>query len=130
MVIAIICHLQYQLRKFWKSYNIFGEETSPINGYIYEERHVVTYNDTNISGTPEHYIKTTAATEVSRVTVTDCGTGVSPSCSGTSYSTTNLEANTWYKISANKILVKYTKKTGTTYAYTYDSSKNYNYNWY
>ncbi len=111
----------------WKAYNIFGKETSPINGYIYEERHVVTYNDTNISGTAEHYIKTTAATEVSRVTVTECGTGVSPSCSGTSYSTTNLAANTWYKINTNKIMVKYTKKTGTTYAYTYDSSKNYNY---
>ena len=93
-----------------------------INGYYKKQVANVTFDNANVS-VPENYIKTTRAGVSNIATLQACGTGKIPEVNKcTKSSVTNLEANTWYRVSGN-VSVTYDKtstKTDTIYAMTYD----------
>ena len=94
--------------------------SSSVNGYLKSQTLKVSFNDTNISN-PEYYIKSSRVAITSTNTISSCGTGINPSeCSNNVI--TNIEANTWYKVSGN-IDVIYNQdatETSTLTAVTYD----------
>lgn len=91
------------------------------NGYLKNQVANISYNGSGVSN-PEHYLKTTKSA-IGNVSGIPCGTGATPQTCGGS-TTTNYEANTWYKVSENVNITynTYADTTATLYAITYDGT--------
>ncbi len=95
--------------------------TTAVNGYLKQQIAVVKFDNSNIT-VPEYFIKTTKSGKSSLAVSQVCGNERVPSNCSNIGSTTNLSANTWYKVSGN-VNVTYDKtsnETGVIYAIVYD----------
>ena len=94
-----------------------------INIYLTKQVLKVTYSASGVTS-PQYFVKTSRAGTSSVAVTQSCGTGTNPGTCSSITSTTNLEANKWYKVSGN-VNVTYSaaaSTAGTLYAVTYDGN--------
>ena len=105
---------------------ITSTPASAQNGYYKQQVATVTFNKSNLSSA-YYYFKSERAAKISKAVTQSCGTGSQPtavdSCT-TITSTTNLAANTWYRVSTTVDITYNVNATSTAniYATTYSGT--------
>ena len=108
----------------WQGYNYVGTTNVIMDGYVYSDEATVNFDDIGVYNA-KHYIKTSVNTKVN-VEAIPCGTGVNPVCEDRASTLAILNANTWYQITGNKVVVTFDEQ-GNIEAYTYDETGNKGY---